>query len=134
MPSDLAFKVNLRTGRLDVDTANGSPFYDETRLHKVMSRLVAVRGKWWADTTGQRGSRIGEVKTLKRTAPSDLEAYTREALAPLVTAGEILPPRGQHEISVDIEQFQRAVGRAVIVVGWSIPGGTDQSTRYPLSL
>ncbi len=132
MPSDYAFTINPLTRRLDMATRSGSPYYDESRLHKVMSRLVAHRGKWWADTTGARGSRLGEVKTLRGVTPDDLEAFAREALAPLVEAREILPPQGQDRIRVDVERFDRAQGAAVIVVGWSVPGGTDQTLRHPL--
>ena len=57
MAADLAFTINPRTLKLDVAVTAGEPIYDDSRLHKVMSRLAAERGKWWADTTGQRGSR-----------------------------------------------------------------------------
>lgn len=130
--SDVAFKPNPRTGRLDVVSVGGAPVVDNSRYHKVMSRLAAHRGKWWADTTGTFGSRLHEVQNLRRRTPSDLEAFAREALAPLVAAGEILPPKGATQIAVQVEYFNRAVGSARIFVGWSIPGGDDQQARYPL--
>lgn len=132
MASDLAFTINPSSRKLDVATRAGSPYYEESRLHKVMSRLSAVRGRWWADSTGAYGSRLREVKNLRRTTPGDLESYAREALAPLVTAGEILPPRGARQITVEVSQFNRQLGRAVIFVAWVVPGGAEQSTRYPL--
>src|SRR5438045_1292301 len=80
MAKDLAFTINPRTLKLDVATKGGSPYYDNTSTHKVLSRLAAHRGRWWADRTGTRGSRLGEVKTLRGVTPTDFEAYAREAL------------------------------------------------------
>lgn len=134
MPSDLAFTVDPKTLHLDVAIKNGAPFYDESRLHKVMSRLAAVRGKWWADVSGQRGSRLGGARSiLGATTTSDVEADAREALAPLVSAGEILPPTGQSTIGVNVT-IDRAAGRIVLSVSWTTPTGASQSTRYALRI
>ena len=130
---DFAFVTNPRTGRLDMQTSGGSPVRDDSRFHKVMSRLVAHRALWWADKSGTYGSRLRDVKNLRRTTPSDLEAFAREALAPLVTAGEILPPRGERQVLATIEKFKRTEGRAVVVVRWATPSGEEPPpARYPL--
>ena len=132
MSKDVAVAVNPRTGRIDVVVAGGGPVYDDTRTHKVLSRLSATRAAWWADTNGDYGSQLRSVKNIRRATPSELEAFAREALAPLVTTREILPPRGQRDLRVEVT-VDRALGRAWIAIGWSTPGGTEESTRYPLA-
>lgn len=131
MSKDVAVLVNPRTGRLDVRVERGGPATDTSGTHRVLSRLAAHRARWWADATGSYGSQLHTVKTLRRATPSELEAFAREALAPLVTARTILPPRGRRELRVDVT-LDRALGRASIEVGWSTPGGGDESTRYAL--
>ena len=53
--SDLSFYVDPVTKKLDVRSAGGLPQSDTTCFHKVMGRLTAVRGKWWADASGTYG-------------------------------------------------------------------------------
>lgn len=130
MSRDLAFVVNPRTLKLDVALRNGEPFGDDSRLYAVMSRLAAVRGKWWADEAGTYGRR-DRGRVLRQTAVSELESDVHEALAPLVAAREILPPRGAQSIGVDVT-VNKAAGRALIVVTWSTPSGAEQVARHSM--
>ena len=128
---DVEVVVDPRTGRLDLQVSGGNVVFGGSRKHKVMSRLVERQGAWWADSSGQQGSKLFAVKNLRRATPSELEAFAREALAPLVTAREILPPRGASQIRVE-PTVDRALGRAWLYVGWSTPGGEDESVRFAL--
>ena len=130
---DVETVVDPRTGKLDLQIAGGNPVFGSSRVHKVMSRLVEHRGAWWADTAGRQGSQLHTVKNIRRTTPSELEAFARDALAPLVTAREILPPRGSRDLRVE-PTVDRNLGRAWIYVGWSTPGGAEESTRFALQL
>lgn len=125
--------LNGRTGKLDLQVEAGNPVFGSSRVHKVMSRLVERKGAWWADEDGQQGSQLYSVKNIKRTTPSELEAYARAALAPLVAAREILPPLGSRDIRVE-PTVDRARGRASICVGWSTPGGIEENARVALRL
>ena len=133
MPLDVEVVVDPRTNKLDLQVRGGNPVFGSSRVHKVMSRLVEHKGAWWADTTGQQGSELHTVKNLRRTTPSDLEAFARDALAPLVSAGEILPPRGASQIRVE-PTVDRAGGRARIYLGWATPGGTDEEIHLALRI
>src|SRR5437773_2447925 len=130
---DIAPIVDPRTNKLDLQPVNGNPVFNESRVHKVMSRLVEHKGKWWADSTGQQGSELYKVKNLRATTPSQLEAFARDALQPLLVAREILPPRGARDLRVEAT-VDRSTGRAWIYVAWSTPGGTDEHTRYAMRL
>lgn len=130
---DIETVVDRRTGKVDIQVSTGNPVFGDSRVHKVMSRLVEHRATWWADAAGQQGSQLHTVKSLRRTAPSELEAFARDALAPLLTAREILPPIGARDLRVE-PTVDRALGRASIYIGWSTPGGADESVRYALRL
>src|SRR5262249_18472869 len=73
---------------------SGNPVFDDTEEHSVLNLLVSRRGQYWADPTGNRGSRMFLLKNLKRSTPSEAKAYSIEALQPLVDSGRIIPPRG----------------------------------------
>ena len=130
---DIEVVVDPRTNKLDIQVRGGNPVFGSSRVHKVMSRLVEHKAAWWADTAGQQGSALYTVKNIRRTTPSDLEAFARDALAPLLAAGEILPPIGAPELRVE-PTVDRALGRASIYVGWSTPGGADEHVRYALKV
>ena len=130
---DIEMVVDPRTGKLDLQVRAGNPVFGGSRVHQVMSRLVEHRSAWWADRTGQQGSQLYTVKNLRRSTPSELEAFARDALAPLVTAREILPPLGARDLRVE-PTVDRALGRASIYVGWSTPGGVDENVRWALRL
>ena len=130
---DIEMVIDARTKKLDIQVGGGNPVFGGSRVHKVMSRLVEHKAAWWADTAGQQGSLLYTVKNLRRTTPSDLEAFARDALAPLLAAREILPPVGARDLRVE-PTVDRALGRASIYVGWSTPGGADESLRFALRL
>lgn len=128
--SDLGFKRNLANGKMGIlwDARNDATF-DDTEQHAVMACLVIARGKWWADTGGKIGSRLGTVKTMTaadgaQTTKSQVEAYAREALDDLVRAGRI----ALHRVLVSVPQGGRA-GQIVLTVYWSARGGPEQETR-----
>ena len=130
---DVEMVTDPRTKKLDVRLAGGNPVFGQSRVHKVMSRLVEHKAAWWADTAGQQGSQLYTVKNIRRTTPSELEAFARDALAPLVTAREILPPVGSRDLRVE-PTADRNLGRALIYIGWSTPGGAEESLRYALKM
>jgi phage gp46-like protein len=90
---------------------------------------VCLRGIYWADRF--LGSNLRARKTLRRTAPSELEADARDALAPLLRSGDIRAPIGSPDLRVDVT-VDRTIGRAWIYVAWSLPSGVEESTRYAL--
>ena len=90
---DLKLKRSLATGRFDFEwDITGNPTFVDTGEHAVMSLLLEHRGRWWADTTGNRGSRLYTLKNLKKRTPSDVKAYAEEALAPLIESGYLSEP------------------------------------------
>lgn len=129
---DVELVRDPRTGKFDLRVAGGNPVFGTSRVHKVLSRLVEHRARWWADTAGQQGSELYTVKNIRRTTLSELEAFARDALAPLVAAREIAPPRGQRQLRIEAT-IDRALGRAWIEIGWSTPGGDEEHVRYALT-
>ena len=129
---DVELVLDPRTGKFDLAVAGGNPVFGTSRIHKVLSRLVEHRARWWADTAGQQGSELYTVKNIRRATPSELEAFARDALAPLVAAREILPPRGFRDLRVE-PTVDRALGRASIYLAWSTPGGAEEQVRYALT-
>ena len=89
---DLAMARNPRTGKFDLQWDDtGNPSFDDRESHRVLSLLVERRGEWWADTRGNRGSRLHTVKEIRRTAPSTIESFAREALDKAIAEGAIRP-------------------------------------------
>ena len=87
---DITVVLNRNTNRYDFDfDATRDVKFDDTERHRVLSLLVEHRGKWWADTTGERGSQIHTLKNVRSTTPSQMEAFAMEALQKAVDEGKI---------------------------------------------
>lgn len=125
--SDIAFKKNPSNGKMGILwDATGDATFDDTEQHAVMSALVSARAKWWADTLGNIGSRLNEVKTITASTSSSVEAYAREALAELVSSGRI----DLRKVAVTIPSSGQA-GQIQVAVYWAARGGPEQNARIP---
>lgn len=123
--SDLAFKKNPANGKMGILwDARGDATFDTTEQHAVMFCLLAIRAKWWADTQGNIGSNITQVRTITPSTKSQLEAYAREGLDVLVKPGRIVISK----IVVTIPDSGRA-GQIQLAVYWSARGGPEQNER-----
>lgn len=122
--SDLAFTRNPVNGLMEFTwDATGDVVFDETEQHAVCAALVVVQAAWAADTAGQLGSQLTEVKNLdETTTPSQVEAYVRSGLAPLVAAGRITIV----QVTVDLPDGALD-GRIDVAVYWAVPGNPNQT-------
>ena len=138
--ADIAMQRNPATGRLDFawDTVGpnaGNPTYNDDNVHRVMSLLFEHRPAvasasqpaspgWIWDQQGTRGSLLYTVKNVKRSTPSELEAYARDALQRAV----------DEEWIFDVTVAVYTAGPAPrIEVGWKNPGGNQGGLRIPLA-
>lgn len=112
---DLALTTrNAATGKFDLTwDASGNPAFDDTEAHAVLSLLYEHRGQWWADTAGTRGSRLYQLRNIRRSTPSQAESYASEALQPLVDARRILDVAPKARVQS---------GRVTLSVPWKTPG------------
>jgi phage gp46-like protein len=127
---DVAMVRDLVTGRFDFDwDATGNPRYSDDCVHRVLSLLLEHRPSpgfpgWWADDTGKRGSLLYTVKNVRRSTPSDVEAFASDALQRAVDEKEIS--------DVVARAFLKPVGRARVEVSWKTPGGRPASVAVAL--
>lgn len=125
---DLAMtRVNPSTGRFDFDWTDRNDLkFDDTQTHRVVSLLLERRGQWWADTEGNRGSRLYTLRDLRRSTPSQAEAFAQEALARAVSDGWIRDPVVKARVP--------SPGRLLLdPVRWTLPGGRQVSTRIAMT-
>lgn len=124
--SDIALTRNPATGKYDFTWgSDGNPDFDDTEHHRVLTLLVSRRGQWVADTAGTRGSRIHEVREIRRTAPSLLESYADEALEKAVAEGKIQ--------NVVAKATRSSPSRVDLDVQYERPGGKPQSVRRSIN-
>jgi hypothetical protein len=132
---------NPATGKLDFDwdadgSNAGNPKYSDDNIHRVLSLLVEHRPSpatpdgpatpgWVWDRTGQRGSLIYRVKNIRRSTPSQLEAYALDAMQKAVDEGWISNPSAKAYLS--------PATSARLEVSWHNPGGRPMSIRLPLA-
>jgi phage gp46-like protein len=119
--SDIEMVRNSITGRLDFDWEDetGNPNYGDTNTHRVFSLLLEHRPSdegpgYWADETGKRGSLLYTVKNVKRSTPSQIEAYVQDALSKAVAEGWISDTTAKAYLS--------KVTGAQVQVTWKNPG------------
>lgn len=134
--ADIAMKRDPSTGRLTFDwDETGNPRYSDDNVHRVLSLLIEHRAAsetpesnggpgWIWDTDGTRGSLLYTVKNVRRTTPSQVEAYALDALDLAVKQGKIRNPV--------VKAFLSPVSRARIEASWQNPGAP--SARAILSL
>lgn len=127
---DLSPRVNQETGRIDYAfDSTGNPIFDDAKAFAVASVIVQQRGRWLPDRKGTRGSLIYTVKNDTRAAPSKLENYALDALAPMVDAGEITGPNGAADPVVTVSGRP---GTRRIDISYSTPKAGTQTARVAL--
>lgn len=120
---DVSLVANPETGLFDLDWDGPNPEFDDTEAHSVLSLVLEWQGKWWADATGRRGSRLNTLRNDTRTTQSELIARVNEALAPAVADGRL------RELVVTAER--QAPGRYAFHIRWRTRGGRSASVRVP---
>lgn len=117
---DVEMVQDPRTGRLQLQWGpDGNPVYSSTRSHKVASLLIEHRGRWLQDKTGARGSVLYRIKNDTSRTPSEVESAARDALKPLVDAGEIS--------AVVAVATRQSGGRYRLLVNYRTPDGVQHS-------
>lgn len=131
--SDISMRRDPASGRLTFDwDETGNPRYSDDNVHRVTSLLVEHRPSpatpsqdaspgWWFDALGTRGSLIYTVKNVKRTTPSQLEAYALDAMKKAVDEGWISAPTAKAYLA-----------RALLEVSWTNPNGRPASIAVPI--
>ncbi|HZU84528.1 MAG TPA: hypothetical protein VE987_16475 [Polyangiaceae bacterium] len=131
--SDIAMRRNPATGKLDFDwDETGNPRYSDDNVHRVLSLLIEHRpapgpdgGPGWIwDRTGKRGSLLYTVKNVRRSTPSQLEAFGMDALQKAVDEGWIKNPT--------VKAFLQPATSARLEVSWQNVGGRPSTLRVPL--
>lgn len=120
---DVALVANPETDRFDLDWDGANPTFDDTEAHTVLSLILEFQGKWWADTTGKRGSRLHLLRNDTRSTLSELIARVNEALAPAVADGRL------RELAVTAERD--SPGRYGFHVRWRRRNGQPASVHVP---
>jgi len=121
--SDVALVRNPSNGRFDLDWEGPNPVFDDTEAHTVLSLVLEWQGRWWADQTGKRGSRLDTLRNDTRTTQSELVARLEEALAPAVADGRV------RDLAVSAERVRP--GRYGFHIAWKTAGGRAASIRIP---
>jgi len=120
---DVALVRNPANGRFDLDWDGPNPTFDDTETHTVLSLVLEWQGRWWADQTGKRGSRLNTLRNDTRTTQSELIARLEEALAPAVADGRLC------DLTVTAERVQP--GRYAFEIRWRTRDGRSASVRIP---
>jgi len=120
---DVALVRNPASGRFDLDWDGPNPVFDDTEAHTVLSLVLEWQGKWWADATGKRGSRLNQIRNDTRTTGSELHAALEEALAPAVADGRL------RDLAVSTERVRP--GRYGFQIAWKTADGRSASIRIP---
>ncbi len=126
--TDIALVRNPATGRFDIQwdvtgPNGGNPVYDNSETHRCASLIVAERGKWTMDPTGQRGSTLYLLKNDTAATRDDIANATRAALDKAVQDRAILP-------DIQITVTRTGPGSYVEVVQYQTPDGNT----VPISL
>ena len=115
--------VRAPSGLFDLDWEGPNPKFDDTEAHTVLSLVLEWQGKWWADATGKRGSRLNRLRNDTRTTASELVARCEEALAPAVADGRL--------VDVVVTAERSAPGRYAFHIRWKTRSGRPASVRVP---
>ena len=119
---DIEMVNDPRTGRLTFDwDAGGNPKYGDSRTHAVASLVIEKRGLWAQDKTGTRGSTLHQIRNDRTRTPSEIESAIRDALEPLVRAGEI------SELRVVPNRVASGVYRPIVY--YKTPDGVQRSVE-----
>lgn len=121
--SDVALVRNPLNGRFDLDWDDANPAFSDSEEHTVLSLVLESQGKWWADQTGERGSRLYTLRNDTRTTRTELIAILQEALAPAVADGRI------RDLVVTADRV--AAGRYAFDLRWRTGSGRLASVRVP---
>lgn len=118
MALDIALtNYNEVTERYNFSTdESGDVAFDGTQAFAVMSSALCRRGGYWADTT--HGSLLATLRNLTSRTPSQAEAMTLDALAPLQNA----PLNLVDAVSVT-SSVEPNSNRLDVDVEWTVPGG-----------
>jgi phage gp46-like protein len=120
---DISLGQNGDTGLFDLSWDGPNPEFDDTETHTVLSLVLEFQGKWWADQTGKRGSRVFELRNDVSTTQSELVARLQEALSPAVNDGRL------QQLSVSAER--RAPGYYAFHIRWRTRSGRLASIVIP---
>jgi phage gp46-like protein len=120
---DVTLVANPETGRFDLSWDGSNPEFDDTEAHTVLSLVLEWQARWWADTTGKRGSRLNTLRNDTRTTQSELIARVYEALAPAVSDGRL------QQLVVTAER--QAPGRYAFHIRWRTRSGRPASVTVP---
>lgn len=123
--SDIALDRDAASGRFNFAWGPGGDVsFDDSEEHAVLSCLLEHRAEWWADTDGTHGSELHTLKDMRRSTPSQAEAFAAQALQPLFD---------RHLIQDIAARASRAPSGGLRVdVSWETPGGRPQKTRISL--
>ena len=120
--ADVALIRNPLNGRFDLDCGmRGNPVYDDSETHMVLSLVLEWQGKWWADQTGKRGSRLYLLRNDTRTTRTELIAMVQEARPRSLTAAS--------EVVVTADRV--APGRYAFDIRWKTRAGRPAAVRVP---
>lgn len=127
---DLSPVVNKQTGRIDYAfDSTGNPVFDDAKAFAVASLVIQQRGRWISDREGTRGSLIYTVRNDTRAAPSKLENYALDGIAPLVDSGEITGPNGAADPIVAVTGRP---GSRRLDISYSTPKAGAQTAKVAL--
>ena len=111
--SDATARFNFVKG------ADGDVSFDDTEGHAVMTSATEDKGGYWADPN--HGNEAAQLKSLTSGTPSQAEAMTTDAEAPLVQAGSIE--------NLVVTSSRQGFGKLVTEISWMTPGGTQPNKR-----
>ncbi|HJU24543.1 MAG TPA: phage GP46 family protein [Casimicrobiaceae bacterium] len=121
---DVSLVRNPATGRFDVALdISGNPQFTDTQEHTVLSLLMEKRGGYWADQTGNRGSRLYQIRQDTGRTPKQIEAEVLAALAPAIDDGRIQ--------NVSVNAVRRAPGNFKVSVTYHNRDGHVQNVDLP---
>lgn len=117
---DIALK-DSGTGKLIFDWGpDGSPRFDESGAHAVLSTFYAKKGAWAWDTAGTFGTNAYKVKSDKFATGSDLSAAGNDALAQC--------QREEIVTSIGATAEKARTGFWRVLLRWKTPTGDETRT------
>jgi phage gp46-like protein len=122
-PGDFSLVANPVTGMFDLDWSGGNPAFDTSEGHTVLSLVLEWQARWWADSTGKRGSRLYTLRNDTSTTRTELIAMLQEALAPAVTDLRIS--------NLVVTADRVAAGRYAFNLRWTNSNGQPGAVRVP---
>ena len=111
---------NATTGAFNfVRGSDGDVSFDDTAAHAVMTSVMEQLGTNPFDAT--HGTNILATPSLTSNTPSQVEAEATQAVAGLVTAGEV------QGFVVDASEYPNAINRLSLDLSWTSGTGAKQS-------